>query len=651
MPSPKHLATATVENVSPSLGEGRFPVKRVVGEELPVAADVFKDGHDITTAVLKWRMAGERRWNETAMRPLGNDRWTATCAFHQVGLGEFTVEAYTERWLSWRHEWQKKFDAGVRPLTTETEEAALLLEGAAHRAKKMPADAARLRELAALVRAGAPEEVHALAALPELAALMAAFPDRSDAHEMKPAHPVRVDRPAARFAAWYEFFPRSAEGRGDRGSTFRDCLPRIDAAKAMGFDVIYFPPIHPIGTANRKGRNNSVTCEPGEPGCPYAIGSPDGGHFAVAPELGTLKDFEWLVKRIRERGMELALDFAINCSPDHPWVRDHPDWFFHRPDGTIKYAENPPKKYEDIYPLNYICADWKALWNEMRDVLLFWAGKGVRIFRVDNPHTKPVAMWEYVIAQVQKRFPDVIFLSEAFTRPKVMRALAKSGFTQSYTYFTWRNTKQELIEYLTELTQSEMRWYFRGNLWPNTPDILPWALQSAPRNAFLIRFALAALLSPVYGMFSGFELAENQPFPGKEEYWDSDKYQWRERDWDAPGNLKNWITLINKARHEERALQLYDNLRFHPASNDQVLFFSKMTPSRDSVLLIAVSLDPKSYQGAHVEVPVEELGLPPGRDEYIVHDLLTGHRYHWRGRRNFVGLPPDWPAHVLRVEA
>ncbi len=647
MSLPKNLVSAFVENVRPSVENGRYPVKRIVGEELTVDADLVKGGHDVTVALLKWRGEGEKKWHETAMREIRIDHWQGVCAFATIGLGEFTIEVFTERWLTWEHEYKKKFQAAITNLAVEIEEGARLVDDAAHRARKTP-DGPRLTEFAAALRAGSNEAVAGLTGSEELGVLMSIYADRRNSYEM-PAHPVRVDRSQARFAAWYEFFPRSAEGLPDRGSTFRDCLPRIDAAKAMGFDTIYFPPIHPIGQSNRKGRNNSTICEPGDPGVPYAIGSEVGGHYDIEPALGTMKDFEWLLKQIKTRGMELALDFAINCSPDHPYVKAHPDWFHHRPDGSIKYAENPPKKYEDIYPLNWTCDDWKALWTEMRNVLLFWAKKGVRIFRVDNPHTKPIAMWEFIIASVQADFPDVIFLSEAFTRPKLMQALAKAGFTQSYTYFTWRASKHELIEYFEELTRSDVREYMRGNLWPNTPDILPYGLQNAPRSAFMIRFLLAATLSSVYGMYSGFELCENEPFPEKEEYWDSEKYWYKGRDWQKPGNIIAWITAINAARRTERALHLYDNLTFHPADNDAVLFYSKVTPSRDSALLIAVNLDAHRYQGAHVEVPLEHLGLSE-HEGYDVRELLTGHVYHWHGRRNFVGLDPSCPAHILRLE-
>jgi len=398
-----------------------------------------------------------------------------------------------------------------------------------------------------------------------------------------------------------------------------------------------------------------VACEPGEPGVPYAIGNRHqncphgGGHCDVAPELGTLEDFDWLLSEIRARGMEVALDYAINCSPDHPYVAEHPEWFFSRPDGTIKYAENPPKKYQDVYPLNYHNPDWRNLWEELTRVVLFWAARGVRIFRVDNPHTKPLAFWEFLISKVQAEFPDTVFLSEAFTKPKMMLALAKAGFTQSYTYFTWRNSKKELTEYFTQLTSPEMADFFRPNLWPNTPDILPVLLQQGGRAAFLMRAVLSTLLSPVYGIYSGFELCENAALPHKEEYLDSEKYQWKERDWNAPGNIKGFITALNLIRKENRALHTLRNLAFHPAENEQILFFSKVTEARDNLLLVAVSLDPYQPQSGVVHVPLELIGCS-GEEPYQVHDLLTNERYLWKGPRNFVQLHPDERiAHVFRV--
>ncbi len=650
----KNYATVVIENLEPSVNCGQHAIKRVVGESLVVAADIFKDGHDTVAAVLKWRIAGQEDWHETPMEHLVNDRWQAACTLYENAEYEYTVEAWADHFSGWVEEFDKKFTAGLTDLSSEILEGAALIEAAGQRAG-IAKDSKRLQEIAARIREATAAEAHEISQWSELDGLMQAWPDRSLATEFTPYHRVWVDRNRAAFAAWYEFFPRSAEGKADRGSTFRQCLGRIDDAKAMGFDVIYFPPIHPIGDSKRKGRNNSVTCQPGDPGVPYAIGNrhqdcPNGGgHMDVAPELGTLEDFDWLVAEIYQRDMEVALDFAINCSPDHPYVADHPDWFYKRPDGTIKYAENPPKKYEDVYPLNFHCDDWRALWDEMITIIKFWVERKVRIFRVDNPHTKPVAFWEQLISQIHAEHPDVIFLSEAFTRPKMMKALAKVGFTQSYTYFTWRNTKAELTEYLTELSQTEMVDYFRPNFFTNTPDILPFFLQHGGRPAFLIRAVLAATLTPLYGIYSGFELCENEPVHGKEEYWESEKYQFKERDWDAPGNIKSTLTALNRIRSENRALHDLRNLEFHLAENEQVICYSKQTTGRDNRLLIVVSLDPFHQHGSYIHVPLDRFGLEE-HETYQVHDLLNDSRYLWQGSRNYIELDPHTcPAHIFRV--
>jgi len=664
---PPQFVTVTIEKVAPLVDGGRYAIKLGVDQDLAVEADVYMAGHDVVAAVLKWRVRGSPRWNETAMKPIpnGQDRWRGVLSVFENAEYEFTIEAWVDGFRSWQHEFRKKFEGGVRDLASETIEGAHLVESAAALAEASGAapDAARLLDIARKIQAAEPKELNEMARWADLEGLMAAWPDRSQTTEYQlgvagaPAgYPrVLVDRERALYAAWYEFFPRSAEGYGDRGSTFRDCLNRIDDAKAMGFDVIYFPPIHPIGVTKRKGRNNSVVSEPGDPGVPYAIGNrmagcPNGGgHKDIEPALGTFEDFDWLIDELKKRGMELALDFAINCSPDHPYVHDKPEWFFKRPDGTIKYAENPPKKYEDVYPLNFFCKDWRTLWEEMTSIILFWADRRVRTFRVDNPHTKPVAFWEYLIAKVRAKYPDVIFLSEAFTRPKMMKVLGKAGFQQSYTYFTWRNFKHELTEYFTELTQTEMKDYFRGNLFPNTPDILPYFLQQGGRPAFMIRAVLAATLSSVYGIYSGFELCENAALPNKEEYLDSEKYQYKQRDWNAPGNIKDAITRLNRIRRENRALQEYENLRFYESENDNVLFYGKATESRDNIVLVAVNLDPYQSHDSYIHVPVEEFGWMDS-DTYQVHDLLTDERYLWRGSRNYVLLHPQTkPAHVFRV--
>jgi starch synthase (maltosyl-transferring) len=649
----KSPETVVIRRITPSLDNARFAIKRPVGGEITVEADIFKEGHEEVAALLKWRRVGDKVWNETPMSSMPNDRWTATLCVTAEGAWEYTVEAWGDVFFSWQHELEKKFAAGLRDLQSEILEGAAFIESAAARAGKTP-DGEALKKSGAAMRVADAQQAHDLAHDPSLCALMRVYADRALATVAEPFHPVWVDRERAAFAAWYEFFPRSAEGKADSGSTFRQCLPRLDDAKAMGFDVIYFPPIHPIGTSNRKGRNNSLKCEPGEPGVPYAIGNNKqgangGGHKDVAPELGTLEDFDWLVAEIRKRGMEIALDFAINCSPDHPYVHAHPEWFFKRPDGSIKYAENPPKKYEDVYPLNFHNANWRELWDELRDVILFWCEHGVGIFRVDNPHTKPVAFWEWVIAEVKAKFPGTVFLSEAFTRPKMMQELAKVGFTQSYTYFTWRNTKHELTEYLTELTTPPMRDFFRANFFANTPDILPEYLQHGGRPAFLIRAVLASMTVPVYGIYSGFELCENAPVPGKEEYIDSEKYQFKGRDWNAPGNIKEYITRLNHIRRDNRALREYDNLRIHTAENDQILCFSKSTTALDNLLLVVVTVDAWNPQSAFVHVPLEQFGI--GADEeYVMEDLLTGEKFHWRGARNFIALDPHHrPAHVFRV--
>ncbi len=643
--------TLVIENITPIVNHGHHAVKRVIGEPLVVEADVFKDGHDEVVAILKWRKRGTLATSESLMRPLGNDRWQGTLVCRENAPYEYTVEAWGDAFLSWKAELQKKIAAGLVGLETEIAEGAALLSKAAERCGGL--DARSLQNYALRLASSNAAEAAELSRDPILAALMHLYGDRSLACAHEPWLPLFVDRPQAAFAAWYEFFPRSAEGHADRGSKFRDCLPRVRDAKAMGFDVIYFPPIHPIGETKRKGANNSLEAKPGDPGVPYAIGNfrqgiHGGGHRDVAPELGTLEDFDWLVSEIRALGMEVALDFAINCSPDHPYVRDHPDWFFHRPDGSIKYAENPPKKYEDVYPLNFHNPDWRSLWKEMRDVLLFWCSRGVRIFRVDNPHTKPVAFWEYAIEEVRARFPDTIFLSEAFTRPKMMKTLGKVGFTQSYTYFTWRNTRAELVDYVSELTRTDMQFYFRGNFFTNTPDILPFYLQQGGRAAFQVRALLAATLSPVYGIYSGFELCENTPVPGREEYLDSEKYQFKARDWDVTGNIKPWIYKINEARKKHRSLANAGSVEFHACENENLIVYSKMTSAGDDRVLIVVNLDPHNTQAGLVQVPLSRFCLDES-EMYTVRDELTERSYTWRGEWNYVELSPENPAHLFAV--
>jgi starch synthase (maltosyl-transferring) len=578
-----------------------------------------------------------------------DDRWFAELTVDRIGRWHFTVEAWTDVWETWRAGFRKKVDAGVN-VRVELMEAAQIVKAAARRAKKGPARAALTHSAKLFDSAGdAPTDAVVRRALdPELAALLRENYLPRDLTRYARELVIVVDREAARFSSWYEFFPRSTDPTGKHG-TFRTAIRELPRIRQMGFDVLYLPPIHPIGRTFRKGRNNTLTPEPDDVGSPWAIGNEDGGHDAIHPELGTLKDFDAFVQAAGEQGMEVALDYALQCSPDHPWVKEHPDWFHQRPDGTIAYAENPPKKYQDIYPINFWCEDRRALWEACRDVLVHWIEHGVTIFRVDNPHTKPLAFWEWVIADVQSGYPGTIFFAEAFTRPKRMKSLAKLGFTMSYTYFTWKNSSWELRDYATELNTPPVTDYYRGNFFVNTPDILNEYLVHGGRPAFRARAVLAATLSPLWGMYSGFELIENVPVkPGSEEYLDSEKYQIRVRDWDAPDSIAEEIARLNAIRQEHAALQRFGNLTFHASENEKILFYRKAAPAHD--LLIAVNLDPKTVQATMVHVPLEQMGIGPG-EPYVLHDLLTGTRYTWTGSRNYIRLDPsDQVAHVLRVE-
>jgi starch synthase (maltosyl-transferring) len=664
-----------IEAVEPELDCGRYAIKREVGDTVQVYADLFKEGHDAIAAAIRYRPEDEPAWREAPMRFWDNDRWTGGFTVDRNCRWLYTVVAWTDWFGTWQSDLRKKYDAGQN-VTLELFEGAQLVAVSA--AEATGADAERLREylveilgdetgevkhlhheaefehVASALEAGAGDRTLAdrvAAALdPALLALMEANPIRTDLTEHCRVLPVQVDRVAARYAAWYELFPRSASDDPARHGTFRDVIAKLPYVQAMGFDVLYFPPIHPIGRQFRKGRNNTLTPSDTDPGSPYAIGGEGGGHREVHRELGTLKDFRALVKAAREHGLEIALDFAIQVSPDHPYVAKHPGWFYVRPDGTIKYAENPPKKYQDIYPLNFYGDDWEGQWREWRDVILFWVKQGVKTFRVDNPHTKPVRFWEWMIREVQRDHPDVLFLSEAFTRPKMMKALAKAGFSQSYTYFTWRNFKGELAEYFTELTQTEMKEYYRGNLFPNTPDILPEFLQRGGRPAFMIRAILAATLSSVYGIYSGFELCENAALPGKEEYLDSEKYEVKAWDWDRPGNIRPLITRLNEVRRANPALQEYDNLRFYHADGDQVLFYGKMLPDRTSMVFVAVNLDPFQAHDTVLHFPLDQMGIGWG-DPWEVEELLTGERHFWQGADHWLRLEPDAPGRIYRIRA
>jgi len=634
---PKSLRrTVVIESVAPLVDGGRYPLKREVGATLEVSADIFKEGHDILVAFLKYRRIDASAWQEAPMRLVDNDRWAGAIRFDDNARYVYAIEALADPFRSWLADLAKRVEAG-QDVASELREGAALVRGAAGRAGGD--DGRALKEWLARIERATDQGAAVTAARDgALLALMDRHIDRADATWSEQQYEVMVDRERARFAAWYEFFPRS--GVEGRHATLGDAEAQLARAAAMGFHVVYLPPIHPVGRAHRKGRNNALTAQPGEPGSPWAIGGPEGGHDAVHPDLGTLADFDRFVARAQALGLEVALDFAIQCSPDHPYVREHPEWFFHRPDGTIKYAENPPKKYQDVYPVNFYGEDPLPLWQEMKRLVEFWIDHGVKTFRVDNPHTKPVRFWEWMIREVQAVHPETVFLAEAFTRPKMMKVLAKAGFTQSYTYFTWRNERDELREYLTEITSPPVAEYFRGNLWPNTPDILHETLQHGGPPAFKLRLVLAATLSSLYGIYSGYELGEHVPFaPGSEEYLNSEKYELKTRDWSAPGNLVGFVTRLNRIRREHRALQLYQNLAFHHADDAHVLWYGKMTPERDDAIFVAANMDPHRTHSAVVHVPIEELGIAP-EAPYRMHELLSDVAYEWRGPTGIVELDP-----------
>ncbi len=627
-----------IEKVAPELDGGRFPIKRIVGEVLTVEADIVVDGHDRLAAVVKFRSDADREWSEAPMRLVDNDRWAGSLPLTRNGRYRYTIEAWRDVFASWRIEVGKKHDAGV-PVGLELIEGRALLARTCDAARG--ADAEQLRALLARLEERPDDHGWQLAVLlgEDVRALMARADLRADLSRYERELEVVVGRTAAAFAAWYELFPRSTSDDPQRHGTFDDVIRKLPYVRDMGFDVLYFTPIHPIGRKNRKGRNNSLTAGPDDPGSPYAIGAEEGGHAAIHPQLGTVEDFRRLVAAAADFGLEIALDFAIQAAPDHPWIKQHPEWFDWRPDGSIKYAENPPKKYEDIVHLEFYGEALPGIWYAMRDVFLYWIDLGVKTFRVDNPHTKPLPFWEWVIREIQDRHPDTIFLSEAFTRPKVMRRLAKIGFTQSYSYFTWRNTKPELTEYLTELTQDEPKEHMRPNFFVNTPDINPVFLQTSGRPGFRIRAVLAATLSPLWGVYSGFELCEATPIPGREEYLDSEKYEIKAWDWDRPGNIRADITRLNMLRRENPALWQFTNLEFHNAWNDQVLVYSKMTESRDNVVFVAVNLDPRHPQSCNFEVPLWRFGLADDAS-IMAEDLLGGHRFAWSGKIQHVWLDP-----------
>ncbi len=639
-----------IQALKPEIDGGRFPIKRTVGENVIVEADIFSDGHEVISALLLYRKEEEPDWQEAAMRPLGNDRWRGSFDVGDLGRYLYTVLAWVDRFKSWRRDLSKRSEAGQQ-VSSELLVGAQLVAEAAARASE-PGQEQLTQWARTLQSSDVAEAARVQVALSqELSELMDRYPDRRFAATYREELAAVVDIDKARFSTWYEMFPRSCTSQPGRHGTFKDCEARLPYIAAMGFDVLYFPPIHPVGHTRRKGRNNSPVAGPDDPGTPWAIGSAEGGHKSVHPQLGTLEDFRSFLAEAHAHGIGIALDIAFQCSPDHPYVQEHPEWFRWRPDNTVQYAENPPKKYEDIYPFEFETDNWRELWGELKSIVLFWIEQGVRIFRVDNPHTKPFRFWEWLIAEIKTSYPDVVFLSEAFTRPKVMYQLAKLGFTQSYTYFAWRNTKQELAHYFTALTQTEVREYFRPNLWPNTPDILTEYLQFGGRPAFIARLVLAATLGANYGIYGpAFELCEDRARePGSEEYLDSEKYEIRNWDIARPDNLKDLVARVNRIRHDNPALHGDCSLRFHEVDNEQLICYSKRTDDLSNVILTVVNLDPHHIQSGWIEFPLEELGIDPQRP-YQMHDLVSDARYLWQGSRNYIELNPQIvPAHIFRM--
>jgi starch synthase (maltosyl-transferring) len=645
-----------IEEVGPQVNGGRYPVKRILGDTVTVTCAAFGDGHDHVAARLLYRPDGDRRWRTVAFAPLGNDLWAADFVVDKLGTWQYTIQAWVDHFDTWCDDLKKRLAAQAtmpQDIPLALRSGALLVEQAISRAKGR--DALHLEEIVKSLRWMADQKAatYENPITPEITDLVARYPDLSLATKYEQDLTLWVDRERARYSTWYELFPRSASPDPTRHGTLLDVATRIPEIAAMGFDVLYMPPIHPIGVAYRKGPNNSVTAEPGDYGSPWAIGAAEGGHKAILAELGTMADFKKLVVTAQKSSMELALDIAFQCSPDHPWVKEHPDWFIIRPDGSIQYAENPPKKYQDIYPLNFESPDWRGLWEELHSVFAFWIRHGVKIFRVDNPHTKALPFWEWCIAEVHKSHPDVLFLAEAFTRPHVMYSLAKAGFTQSYTYFTWRTEKAELQTYFEEITKPPVTDFFHPNIWPNTPDILHASLQTGGRPAFMQRLILAATLGANYGIYGpAFELAEGRPAkPGSEEYLDSEKYQLRAWDRSASASLAPLITTVNKIRRENVALQSDLSLHFHPVDNSQILCYSKSSTQDEieNIILIAINLDPKQEQAGWIELDLKHLGIQH-EQTFDVEDLLTGVHYQWNGRSNYVALRPDvMPAHILRV--
>ncbi len=633
-----------IENVQPLVDGGLYPAKRTVGERVDVTASIFGDGHDHIRAEVLYKKKEATQWERVEMIPTFNDEWKVSFYVPEKGIYVYTIQAWVDHFDTWYDGFKKKANAKV-DVKVELMEGAILLRTLGESNKDLITLARKLEDTQRY------QAAIDLVLSEEFANVVHSNPLRENETKLNLEISIQVEHAKANFSAWYEFFPRSASLEAGKHGTFQDCIRLLPRIAAMGFDVLYFPPIHPIGKINRKGKNNNVRSLPGEPGSPWAIGSDEGGHKSILPALGTLDDFKKLITESKKLGIDVAMDIAFQCAPDHPYVQEHPEWFKQRPDGSIQYAENPPKKYQDIYPFNFESDNWKALWEELRSVFFFWMEQGVTIFRIDNPHTKPIPFWHWVIAEVQNKNPDVIFLSEAFTRPKLMASLAKVGFTQSYTYFTWRVSKQELIEYVNDLVYGPSRNYFRPNFWPNTPDILPYHLQNQGDNSFILRYALAATLSSNYGVYGpSYEFYENTPVEGREEYYNSEKYELRNYDWKRTNRMTDIMSLLNKIRKENAALQSTWNVQFCPIENNQIIAFIKATDDLSNIILVVANLDTNRGQSGYVQLPKERLKLTD-KVNIKLHDLITDEHYTWTQEWNFVDLSPNkMPFHLFKLE-
>lgn len=640
---------AVIDYVGPQIDGGQFPIKRTVGEIVNVLAHVFADGHDHLRAEFLHRAEGSAEWMVRDMVARVNDEWTATFCVEELTDYVYTVRAWVDPFDTWQTDLRKRCEAG-QDVKVDLKIGSALVRAAAKRAEGPDCD--RLEQWArTLGHSRNVERAVEVALSSDLSVTVRAYPDRSLAVTYDRELRVAVDRDKAVFSTWYEFFPRSF-GPDGRHGTFRSCERLLPEIAKMGFDVVYLPPIYPIGRTNRKGKNNATVCAAGDPGSPWAIGAAKGGHKTVHPKLGTLNSFRRFIKKADDCGLEIALDIAFQCAPDHPYVESHPNWFRWRPDGTVQCAENPPKKYEDILPLNFESEDWRALWDELKSIVLFWVEQGVRIFRVDNPHTKPFEFWHWLITGVRREFPETIFLAEAFTRPKIMQRLAKVGFNQSYTYFTWRNTKWEIERYVEELAYSEVGQYMRPNFWPNTPDILPQYLQYGGRAAFITRLILAATLSSNYGIYGpAFELCVSEAVEGKEEYLDSEKYEIKQWDWNRKGNIRALVTRVNRIRQQNPALQSFRNIRWYRIENEAILCYGKRSADGTSLIVTVVSIDPHHKQAGWVQLPLDELNIDP-HQSFLAHDLISDDKYIWQGERNYIELDPQvMPGHILRIQS